>query len=140
PDRFFESGLDLFYAGPQWFRNALSTPRITPGARVLAYDRSVSNEGWVGTLSADEPFSFFPNYAPFWRTSTGRPITPTAPNTARVWDGGTSGNGTSWTSSTGVNWSPDGLPTTADTLTLDNSITTVPTSMTVSASIGALSV
>ncbi len=59
----------------------------------------------------------------------------------RTWDGGASGTGSSWTASTGANWNPNGLPTTADNLFLNNSIVTVPTTMTIATSdIGALTI
>ena len=59
----------------------------------------------------------------------------------RTWDGGASGAGSSWTASTGANWNPNGLPTTADNLFLNNSIVTVPTTMTIATSdIGALTI
>lgn len=58
----------------------------------------------------------------------------------RTWDGGATGTGTNWTASGGGNWNPDGVPTTADTLTLNNSIVTVPTSMMTTNDFGALSI
>lgn len=66
---------------------------------------------------------------------------PNAVATARVWDGGSGGGGgSSWTSTTGVNWNPNGLPVSGDTLTLDNLIVSIPISMTISISIGAQSI
>jgi len=52
-----------------------------------------------------------------------------------TWDGGTSGTGSAW--HTNTNWRPDAVPTTADNLLLSNAFTNVPTSMTISSSIGA---
>ncbi len=56
-------------------------------------------------------------------------VGPNITTTARTWDGGASGSGTSWTTSSGVNWNPDGVPTTSDTLLLDNSVVNIPTTM-----------
>ena len=65
---------------------------------------------------------------------------PLAHAVNRTWDGG--GNGTNWTSGSpaGLNWSPDGVPTTADNLTLDNSIVTIPVNMDLTNNLGALTI
>jgi autotransporter-associated beta strand protein len=54
-DRGFASGFELFYAGPEWFLNALSNPRSrNPFARSFMYDsagdRLGVENGCVGTL------------------------------------------------------------------------------------------
>jgi fibronectin-binding autotransporter adhesin len=55
---------------------------------------------------------------------------------SRTWDGG-GGADTSWTDSGGINWNPDGVPASGDTLSLSAS---VPASMGIGASIGAASI
>jgi autotransporter-associated beta strand protein len=69
-DRGFSSGFELFYAGPDWFLNALSNPRArNPFASSFlidsAGDRLGAENGYVGTLRDVFDVSLFSNIATY---------------------------------------------------------------------------
>jgi fibronectin-binding autotransporter adhesin len=107
-DRGFSSGYELFYAGPEWFLNALSNPRPrNPFVRSLfdsAGDRLGAENGYVGTLRDVFDVGLFGNISVFAGPSGSKTSTVTlaALNLQQVWKN-TAGNtdfnaGTSWVS------------------------------------------
>jgi len=118
----FASGLEMFYAGPQWFLNAL------PGsgsARVRAAQMSVEISGdgemthaeYVGTQSRGFELSLFDNVQPFAHSTqafaiTG-PLAPLADAATTLWS---SAGGSAWL--TGTNWTGGAVPTGAQTAEL----------------------
>jgi hypothetical protein len=80
-DRGFSSGSGLFYAGPEWFLNALSNPRAR-NPFVKSYlddssgDRLGVENGYVGTLRDVFDVGLFSNIATFGGASGSKTSTP----------------------------------------------------------------
>ena len=106
-DGGFSSGFELFYAGPEWFLNALSNPRSrNPFVKSFlddsAGDRLGAENGYVGTLRDVFDVGLFSNIATFvGATGSKTPVsTPLADSVVYAWN--TTTTSTSWLNAT--NW------------------------------------
>lgn len=127
-DRGFSTGFELFYAGPEWFLNALSNPRSrNPFVRSFMYDsagdRLGAENGYVGTLRDVFDVGLFNNIATFGGSGSSKTSTSTvaAAGTDPLWTGA---NSSSWTDPN--NWSPVGAPTTTSDVTFSGTPPNMP--------------
>ena len=129
-------GHDTFHSG------ASTIFELLPASRrliLLSSSQPKTRSGNGALVNEDGPredfFSFASLFAsPFVGSSSGI-FAPNALAAAKIFE-----SGQSWTTNGGINWNPDGVPASGDTLTLNNSVINIPTTMQIGTNLGALSV
>ena len=117
------SGFELFYAGPQWFVDALPGSRRAHSHYILdragdVVESTTRHSSYVGTQRDVFDVGLFGNLSTFGRTAsanTSLPAGPLAPSAVITWDANGAAGGNAWP--TAANWDPDTVPGSADTAT-----------------------